>query len=597
MRLHLLTLLLVGTCFLSAQSETLQLQKSVFFATASDRPDAAATADLTAFASSLKAYADYELRVAAYTDEQGTTDYNEDLARRRAARVQAILTDLGVAATIVDVATYGERQARQQTTSDAERQPDRRVDLEATVTLWPDATAAIAAARQNQRQALDPINPADWNTLRGSQGGVCQLPPNALVRPDGKPALGPVTIELTEAYDLADMVIAGLTTTSDGKRLITGGMIRITATDADGTSLHLRDGMNVRVSIPTDDFNERMRIFTGSGHATDGPAENWELTQNGVTPSLEDLAGATPPPPPTPETVVLDEEAQEEVRQRRRRWTRDNPKPVQPRYFDPNKNYVKRKPRDIDTSRIAYQPQGLQRIFMSKKRRQEETAEKQAKAQRSYNRRLVRYQESLTFQATIAERNAKLRADYERDLENWNFRRMEANGTFETAAGQAYLERLRARRAELVRVRAERVKAFEEELAAADNLGNRQGDISRYFFEVSQLGWVNVDIFHGEEDTEEVLATIPGSTDDATVLFLPQDQRSVLAYSPREDKWSLSGIPQRIAYHVVAYEVIDGKLMFAHKLVDSGRSVTQKLAFAPVAVGELKDKIAALVGS
>ncbi|MFT6000789.1 MAG: hypothetical protein ACI81P_003253 [Neolewinella sp.] len=175
------------------------------------------------------------------------------------------------------------------TTDDAERRTDRRVDLVATVVRWPDAAAAIQAIRSDQLQTLTIDDPTVRQTISGRNGGVFMIEPNSLVRADGSPAVGALSVELIEAYHLSDMIIAGLTTTAAGNRLATGGMVNITATDAEGQALQLQEGKSLTASIPTDDFNERMRIFSGEEHNESGAPTDWSLTEAGVAPSAAAL--------------------------------------------------------------------------------------------------------------------------------------------------------------------------------------------------------------------------------------------------------------------------------------------------------------------
>ncbi|MEM9928237.1 MAG: OmpA family protein [Bacteroidota bacterium] len=361
-RFFTLLFLLIGTTVLMAQSTTKELRVSVFFASASHTPTASELAKLTDFSTDLTSYADYSLKIEAFTDEQGTPDYNDALAKRRAKAITEALANHTVIANSTEVLSYGELQARANTINDAERQQDRRVDLVATVTQWADATAALNTIRKAQKQAITITNPSARQSFRGRQGGVFMLEPNSLVRPDGSLAKGPVSINLVEAYDLSDMLLAGLTTTAAGKRLVTGGMINLTATDADGVELELREGAAMTASIPTDDFNERMRIFSGAGHNATGTPTDWDLTEGGVAASAEGLFAAAPT---EPDVVNIAVDARKLVGPQLARWRVANPKPKEPRYVNPNTIYV-RAPKPINLDRVKYhKPKGLRGLFTS----------------------------------------------------------------------------------------------------------------------------------------------------------------------------------------------------------------------------------------
>lgn len=69
---------------------------------------------------------------------------------------------------------------------------------------------------------------------------------------------GNVKLQLKEAYSVEQMVLAGLTTESNGKPLSSGGMIYIAAVDKDVTI-----NKPLHVSIPTNFFDNRMQLYKG----------------------------------------------------------------------------------------------------------------------------------------------------------------------------------------------------------------------------------------------------------------------------------------------------------------------------------------------
>jgi len=449
----------------SAQNDELRLTESVYFASAGHEPDAAELAKLAAFATTLGSYAGYTLKIEAFTDEQGTDAYNNALAERRATAITSALARQNVVPATSEVLSYGEQRARQNTTDDAERRNDRRVDLVATVTRWESADDAIKQARAEQLQTITIEDPSKRQAISGAKGGAFLLEANSLVRADGTPAVGPVSVELVEAYDLSDMLIAGLTTTAAGKRLVTGGMISLTAMDADGEPLALRAGSSVKAATPTDDFNEQMRIFSGANHDQNGAPTDWALTTGGVASSADALFASLPPLP------------------------------------------------------------------------------------------------------TLA------------------FYQLKANE--------------KARREKYLAARAERARMLGDKLSALDDLTGQQSNISRYFFSVNQLGWTNVDIYPNEQGNVQLFARVENSSRDATVVLIPTDRRSVIAYQPgpEEGVWQRRGIPRGVGYHVIAYQVIDGKLVMAHRFVDKANEAPAQLTYEPIAIADLKDRIAGILGS
>lgn len=97
--------------------------------------------------------------------------------------------------------------------------------------------------------------------LKGAQGTILRIEKNTF-RNINNPVTGPVTIELKEVFNPADMVMGNLTTTADGKFLQTGGMLYVGA-KADNQELYLTEGKSIGVETPTDSVMPGMAIYEG----------------------------------------------------------------------------------------------------------------------------------------------------------------------------------------------------------------------------------------------------------------------------------------------------------------------------------------------
>jgi hypothetical protein len=69
------------------------------------------------------------------------------------------------------------------------------------------------------------------------------------------------TLLLTEFYSVNDMIAEKLTTTCDGRQLITGGMIYVDARDKNENLVDLKTGASLRLDIPKQDNQQRMELF------------------------------------------------------------------------------------------------------------------------------------------------------------------------------------------------------------------------------------------------------------------------------------------------------------------------------------------------
>jgi mono/diheme cytochrome c family protein len=93
--------------------------------------------------------------------------------------------------------------------------------------------------------------------LKTSKGAYIQIEANSFDIEPGKD----VAIEVKEAYNIQDMMIAGLQTKSDGKLLKSAGMIYFNAT-YNGQVLAFNKP--IKISIPSNNWDSQMRVFSGT---------------------------------------------------------------------------------------------------------------------------------------------------------------------------------------------------------------------------------------------------------------------------------------------------------------------------------------------
>lgn len=99
------------------------------------------------------------------------------------------------------------------------------------------------------------------NTITANEGTILAIPANAFINKNGV-AKGKVKIVIREYYKYEDILAAQLSTTSNGKQLVTGGMLHISA-EQDGEAVKIAPQSAITVSVPTDDYNPNMMLFKG----------------------------------------------------------------------------------------------------------------------------------------------------------------------------------------------------------------------------------------------------------------------------------------------------------------------------------------------
>lgn len=580
MRTLLFLLLALTAGGLSAQSSTFELTESVYFATAESRLDGDTKRTISDFQQQLSAYADFTIRLEAFTDERGEEDYNEVLATARAASVRTFLEASGTKATEWTVSAFGERRANQNSTDEEMLRADRRVDLVATVTGWTDTESALTALRSGMEQTFTTVADSAF-TVVGDRGGRFLIDPNSFVDADGNPATGLVSLNLIEAYSFDDILLAGLTTHSGDRLLETGGMFRLTAADEAGNPLVLADGKSIAGSIPTDDFNAQMRIFAGLEHGdeeTDNSLD-WELTTGSVQRSAASLASTRVP-------FLLRPRREVDIDQMLAAWEKKNPEPVK----ESRRPIPRLRPEPVfpDTAAIVWKPVGLDKILASSGRREMMRRQMVNKAVQEYNRNVTRKERAISMRADNGRFNQGIDVRFDVAMTAWTSERKNLRDSL----AEKYKQENEALRRDYERRREEYMakrKAFLEESLSGDDLTGQGGNLSRYFFSITQLGWANCDIFYGEDDPVEVLVEAPETDLNTTVILIPSNRRAVLAYRPKKaGQWGCSGVPRGKEYTLIAYQIREGRIEFARQVISAAREEAETLEFRPVALEELK---------
>ncbi len=123
---------------------------------------------------------------------------------------------------------------------------------------------------QNLKSAFIYLSADSAYNLKTAKGAILKIAENSFdVKGNEK-----LRLEIKEAYSAGDILLAGLTTRSNGKLLQSGGMIYINAT-SNGKKIELLKPINV--SIPSASYDERMQLFKGEVE-NDGSI-NWVAPQ------------------------------------------------------------------------------------------------------------------------------------------------------------------------------------------------------------------------------------------------------------------------------------------------------------------------------
>jgi hypothetical protein len=245
MKNYILWLIVLCLPFVGAAQTT---QTAVFFDVNVADLSPEAKKSLDELAMQLAALPDYEWRIEAHTDNTGSAEHNEALAQRRAEMVKQYLMGLGLHAHTGSSVAYGMRKQINKNRTEEEKRLNRRVDVivtPITIGSFDELATRLLGVYKQTFTILTDVS----QTLTANQGTVVKIPAGSLVNELGERVSGAVQVEIIEALNPIEWIALGLTTTSSGALLESGGMMYISASQ-NGTALQIAEGADVELSLP-----------------------------------------------------------------------------------------------------------------------------------------------------------------------------------------------------------------------------------------------------------------------------------------------------------------------------------------------------------
>jgi len=107
------------------------------------------------------------------------------------------------------------------------------------------------------------INNSKVSRIKAKNGTEILIPADCLVSANGDKVEN-IQLEIVEAFSLPEFVTSGLATMSNGRLLISNGMVYINARSGN-ENLQLKEGASLTVSMPTMTKSDGFQLFTGDG--------------------------------------------------------------------------------------------------------------------------------------------------------------------------------------------------------------------------------------------------------------------------------------------------------------------------------------------
>lgn len=243
----------------SNQDYTNDLAFAIHFESDQTQPEKALLKDLT---SKAQQWSYKKIILQGHTDDIGSTAYNQALSQQRVQNIRQILVKAGIESKRIIIKAWGENKPIASNQNTEGQQLNRRVDVLLTNRENWEQNPQIKL-QQKFKKLIDDSgqfftlkNTHQAQTIMGAHGTQVHIPANAFDCPADKK----VRLQVIEVFDKSDMILYNLSTSSNGKQLVTGGMVKIDAT-ADGKAIALRAGKSLTVEVPTDQAIPEMQLF------------------------------------------------------------------------------------------------------------------------------------------------------------------------------------------------------------------------------------------------------------------------------------------------------------------------------------------------
>lgn len=518
-----ITFFIILFCVSIQFSHSQTLQKFVFFDTGKHQLRAEAKATLDSLTDRLSHLTDYQIGIAGHTDNRADKAYNEALSERRSNSVKNYLRSKGIAAERFLVSSFGETKPLSNNSDERGRQLNRRVSI-----------TVISNELIGTRNVFQ-FSASQDTVLLGIDGTMLFINANSFADADGFPYEGEIKIHMTEYYNMSDIILAGLSTTSNGELLETGGMLNITATGSDQQQLDLISGERMSVYFPFEQNTGDMKAFYGEWHNEE---MNW----------LED------PSVDSKFTKVS------------MYWTESPPT------FNYDKFY-------FDKPKIAWNRWQRLMILMGVNNKKYQDLER-----RVYERERAKQ---------LAKWKQKRDTRYAYYLEQ---KKIWDNDSLSRSERKAKFEALRKKYLEIERQMADKYLKDNYVDENGELSGITAAELQDHILNVSQLGWINCDRFYSSEQPRVAFAVKSNEKhdEDCLVQVVFRDIRSVVSASRIDDKFVFSDIPQGMKATVIAIKTEEDTPYLAMQEIEVEPDVTLDLAFEKTDYSGLKNVLNSL---
>lgn len=225
-----------------------------------------------------------KISLSGHTDNKGSSGYNYDLSKLRAGSVREFLIKEGINDDKISVESKGETFPAASNKTPHGRMLNRRTEIIISLRNLPvvTETSVVEEPKGDIGQLYDILKgePQEYciditrdTFLVGTRGTIIHYKANTIKSENMSCKC--FTLELNEYFDKSDLILNNLTTTSDGRLLESGGMVKLDGF-CDGKNYQLKPDEFFTVMIPTDTVLAGMKLLSANRN-NDTDYLNWQL--------------------------------------------------------------------------------------------------------------------------------------------------------------------------------------------------------------------------------------------------------------------------------------------------------------------------------
>lgn len=526
--------------------------------------------ELTQFLNSLSLQGDYEFMVRGHTDQDGSNAYNLKLSENRALSICSYLYNSNVNPELTSMSFAGELELAANDLTQQAKSQNRRVQVIFRKYVFEDLSE-VHSIISEEYKTEEVFSASQEHTMIGKHGTELEFSSLCFLTESGLTYDGEVKVELNEALDLSSFLAHGLSTSSEGEMLLSGGMLKVAAYDEDGNPLLLNSSKPVNISMPTVNMRDDMNVFL-SQDGTD-----WEITEqrpsNAQSQAIKTVVNPGPPP------FRFKEPKYEGERKPIKPTIIATPKmPVLPdssRYFKPIPWYSLNKKETLKSQKTSFD-KALLKYKVKVGEFQERTAKK-ALQESNYDERMAAYELKLrTWE--------KEYYDSKKEYMNRSMKEQYARYVHKYKSAQKY-DYQEARENQDLKKAMDSYEANERSRVLKE---------VHYAFSMASLGWVNIDCFTGnKEEKKEILVHNPDPNMNVQVKLLFPDINSCLSMGTQNfENFIQTGVPVSQTPKVVAYKIEEGSIYYCERDLNDDNYASLKFEY--ITFSKFREKISAL---